>query len=175
MASDFTIDSTFPGGNIVVEKVSNDTVYVRPDLRDTEGDWFYWYFKVSGIKGKTVTFKFEQDNVFAKYGPGYSINNDQDWKWYGEHRIINKSFTYSFSEQDSIAYFSMAFPYTQQNLNTFLSTLRNRKSLIIDTLCQSPEGRYIEKMLLPAKSGKSKYRVLITARHHACEMMASYV
>jgi hypothetical protein len=148
---------------------------MKPDMSETAGDWFYWYFKVSNIKGKTITFKFDQENVFAKYGPGYSINNDKDWKWYGEHRIIDNSFTYSFSEEDSLAYFSMAFPYTQRDFQTFFSTVIQEKFVKIDTLCLSPEGRYIEKVHLSANSKTPRFKVLITARHHACEMMASYV
>lgn len=169
------VTSDFTGGNIVVDNIDKDTVWLNPDLSHTDGPWFYWYFKASNINGKTITFKFNHENVFAKYGPGYSINNDQDWKWYGEHRIQGNSFTYSFSEQDSIAYFSMAFPYTQGDFNTFLSALRNHRSLIIDSLCQSPEGRLIEKVILPSNADSPRFKVLITARHHACEMMASYV
>jgi len=42
------VSSDFPGGNIVVTKISGDTVSVKPDLSFTAGEWFYWYFKVSG-------------------------------------------------------------------------------------------------------------------------------
>ena len=38
------VDANFPGGNIVVDSIAGDLVTLRPDLRDTEGDWFYWYF-----------------------------------------------------------------------------------------------------------------------------------
>ncbi|MCK5104126.1 MAG: hypothetical protein KAR17_14975, partial [Cyclobacteriaceae bacterium] len=41
------ISSDFPGGNIVVNKISSDTVWLEPDLSFTEGKWFYWYFKIS--------------------------------------------------------------------------------------------------------------------------------
>ncbi len=169
------ITSDFPGGNIVVNKISADTVWLKPDLSFTKGDWFYWYFKISGISGKKITFKFDQNNVFAKYGPAYSLNNDFTWKWYGENRTANNSFSFSFLEQDTIAFFSMAFPYTEKNLKEFLENLKNRELLKTDTLCLSPENRVIEKITIPALSKNTNRKVLITARHHACEMMASYV
>ena len=169
------ITSDFPGGNIVVNKISADTVWLKPDLSFTKGDWFYWYFKISGISGKKITFKFDQNNVFAKYGPAYSLNNDFTWKWYGENRIANNSFSFSFSEQDTIAFFSMAFPYTEKNLKEFLGNLKNKELLQLDTLCLSPENRVIEKISIPSLNEESKHKVLITARHHACEMMANYV
>lgn len=169
------VGSDFPGGNIVVVNISKDTVWLKPDLSFTEGEWFYWYFKVSNISGKTITFKFEQKNVFAKYGPAYSINNDHTWKWYGENRIVNNSFSFPFTEKDTIAYFSVAFPYTEKNLYEFLSNLNKDELLIIDTLCISPEKRVIEKILIPALNEEPLYRILITLRHHACEMMQNYV
>lgn len=169
------ISSDFPGGNIVVNKISKDTVWLAPDLSFTEGNWFYWYFKVSNISGKRVTFKFNQNNLIAKFGPTYSINNDQTWKWLNEYQVEDSSFSFSFSKQDTIAFFSIAFPYTEKNLYTFLSNLNNKKLLKVDTLCLSPENRIIEKITITPTINKSTSKVIITARHHACEMMANYV
>ncbi len=53
----FTIDADFPGGNIVVDSIHRDTVFIQQDLRDTEGNWFYWYFRVGrSAAGKTFLF-----------------------------------------------------------------------------------------------------------------------
>ncbi|MDD2382431.1 MAG: M14-type cytosolic carboxypeptidase, partial [Mariniphaga sp.] len=142
------VTSDFPGGNIVVSRIEGDTVWLEPNLSFTQGKWFYWYFKVSGISGKTVRFQFNENNLFAKYGPAYSINNDETWKWYGENRVENNSFTYTFSPQDTVAYFSVAFPYTEKNLSTFLGNLRNKEALMIDTLCFSPGNRTVKKITI---------------------------
>lgn len=173
--NEIQVSSDFPGGNIVVSKISNDTVFITPDLSFTEGEWFYWYFKVSNIKGRTVTFQFDKKNLFAKYGPAYSINNNDSWKWYGGNEVKNNAFTYQFGPKDSVARFSMGFPYTEENLEQFVKELNNKEKLLIDTLCLSPGNRIIEKILIPAASKVPKHKVLITARHHACEMMANYV
>jgi len=69
----------------------------------------------------------------------------------------------------------MAFPYTEKNLKEFLENLKNRELLKTDTLCLSPENRVIEKITIPALGKNTNRKVLITARHHACEMMANYV
>ena len=169
------VSSDFPGGNIIVNKISGDTVWLEPDLSLTKGKWFYWYFKISNISGKRISFKFTDNNLFAKYGPAYSINNDKTWKWYGENRVENNSFSFSFSEQDTIAYFSVAFPYTEKDLYEFLSNLNNKDLLKIDTLCFSPEKRIIEKIVILPLIKTPAIKVLITARHHACEVMANYV
>jgi len=41
-----TISSDFPGGNIRVVRMASDTIWLKPDLSETEGEWFYWYFRV---------------------------------------------------------------------------------------------------------------------------------
>ncbi len=169
------INSDFPGGNIEVLSIDHDTIRLKTDNSFTDGEWFYWYFSVSNITGQRITFEFEQENVYARYGPGYSLNNNQTWKWYGENRIKDNAFTFSFSDKDSIAYFSIAFPYVEKNLLSFLSTLKNHENLKVDTLCISPEGRAIHKLNIKTENGDPEYKILITARHHACEMMASYV
>jgi len=172
-AQDITVSSDYPGGNIVVLDIQKDTIKLAPDLKHTEGDWFYWNFKVENIAGRKITFQFDSDNKFAKYGPAYSINNDQHWKWLGENSVQNNSFTFTFSESDSIAYFCMSFPYTESHLKEFLDRMTD-PFLQVDTLCLSPENRVVEKIrIMPHKELKAK--VLITARHHACEMIASYV
>ena len=171
------IVSDYPGGNILVHEITKDTVRVSPDLSETQGEWFYWNFKVTGVKGKTITFKFDPfkwEQIFSKFGPAYSINNDHTWKWYGENRVDKNSFTYSFAEQDTIAYFGMAFPYTEKELNKFISGLRYRESILTDTLCMSPENRAVEKLTIKPAVDEPAYKVLITARHHACETMASF-
>ena len=172
---DVLITSDFPGGNIELLSMDQDTIRLKPDNSYIKGEWFYWYFKASNIAGKKITFKLEQENVIARYGPGYSINNDRTWKWFGEERILDNSFTFSFSDEDSIAYFSTAFPYLEKDLHQFLSTAVNHKYLEVDTLCFSPEGRAIEKVLIKPVLADPDYKILITARHHACEMMANYV
>jgi len=168
------VDSQFPGGNILVEKIRNDTIWCKPDSENTRGDWFYWYFKVSGISGKTVTFQFTQDNVLAAYGPAYTINHPDRWKWLGAQSYHDNSFFYTFGEQDTCAWFAMAFPYTQADFNRFVGGLRSSSMLMIDTLCVTGEGREVEQVHL-ANATEPEHRVLITARHHACEMMANYV
>ena len=168
------ISTDFAGGNIFIERITPDTIWLRPDLRDTNGEWFYWYFKVSGIKGKTLTFRFTRDNVFTSFGPAYSINHNNAWKWLGGESVIENSFTFAFQESDTIAFFCTAFPYTQINFHEFIGRLKSDSGVILDTLCRTRKHRFVEELWIsPEKEVQNK--VLITARHHACEMMASYV
>ena len=63
-----TVDCDFPGGNILVDEIDGDTIALHQDLRDTEGDWFYWYFRVRGAAGREVTVRFTGSDVIGVQG-----------------------------------------------------------------------------------------------------------
>lgn len=63
------IDCEFPGGNIIVERIDGDNVYLHQDPRDTGGFWFCWYFRVREAAGRTLTFHFTKGNVLGVLGP----------------------------------------------------------------------------------------------------------
>ena len=44
------IRADFPGGNIVVQEIGEDVVRIERDIRDTEGDWFYWAFSAEEVR-----------------------------------------------------------------------------------------------------------------------------
>ena len=168
------IISDFPGGNIKVVKLGTDTIWLEPDLSETKGDWFYWYFKVNNMAGRTLTFQFTKENQFTRFGPSVSINDNTQWNWLGEDRVTDNAFTYTFAPRDSAAYFCTAIPYTQSQWEGFLDTLETKHLLDREILATSREGREIECYRI-GRYPEPRHRVLLTARHHACEMMASYV
>ena len=170
----FSIDTNFAGGNIFVENISGDTLFVRPDLRDTEGEWFYWYFKIRGAENRLLTVQFTQSNVFSSAGPVLS-RDGRNWSYLDKNCWQDGQFQHSFSERDSCLSFAVAIPYTQHNWDQFLTTLLPNEKLAIDTLCFSRENRPVERLTISPPERAPQYRVLITARHHACEMMANYV
>jgi len=45
---------------------------------------------------------------------------------------------------------------------------------VADELCKTKKGRSVERLRLGKITGEPKYRILLTARHHACESMADY-
>jgi len=172
-SSGFNIYSDFPSGNISIEKVKNDTLWLHPDLRDTKGDWFYWCFAVDMAKGKSLTFIFTKPNVITTAGPAISHDRGSTWKWLGIGSVKNEAFSYTFSTNDEVR-FSMGMPYTQKQFDFFIKPLTESKYLKLDYLSNSNSGKGIERVIIKPPDGKVNYRVIITARHHACEMMANY-
>ncbi|UCD52261.1 MAG: hypothetical protein JSW27_06405 [Phycisphaerales bacterium] len=171
----FTVDADYPGGNIIVERIDGDTVRLRPDLRDTEGWWFYWNFRVRGAQGHTLTFQFAGRSPIGVRGPAVSTDRGQSWSWLGAELVHDASFVYTFGDDADEVRFCLAVPYQEANLREFLDAHRDHAGLRVEELCKTSKGRGVERLHVGRLDGAPRFRVLLTARHHACEMMASYV
>ena len=103
------VDNHLPAGNIVVEKISGDTVYVQPDMTGHKGEWFYWAMRVRGAQGRTLVFKFPRTCVGAR-GAVVSLDRGKTFFFSGER--TNTSFTWTFGPKDNEVYFYelTAFP-----------------------------------------------------------------
>lgn len=173
--ADIEIDAKYPGGNIVVERIDGDQVYLRPDLRDTNGWWFYWNYRVRGAAGRTLTFQFTGRNPIGVRGPAVSTDGGSSWSWLGAERLKGASFAYAFSADQDEVRFCFAIPYQERDLRKFLASHRDNPHLSVQELCKSRKGRSIERLHVGAIGDDHEYRIAMTARHHACESMANYV
>lgn len=169
-----TVDCAFPAGNIIVEKIEGDTVFIRQDIRDTSEDWFYWCFRVSGAAGRTLTFRFTGSDVFAARGPAASRDHGVTWAWLGRECVEGKSFRYTFPADAAEVRFSLAMPYTEANLKRFLARHAGDPDLRVERFCVTSKGRAAELLRAGRLDGSAPCKLLFTCRHHCCEMMASY-
>lgn len=99
------IDCDFPGGGIIVDSIKGDTVWLHQDLRDTAGNWFYWYFRVRGAAGRKLNFRFtkvygngvpspeDEESVdwgwrpvIGMNGPAVSVDGGRTWRWLGPEK-----------------------------------------------------------------------------------------
>lgn len=173
-AEDLRIDADFPGGNILVEKIEGDAVTLRQDLRDTQGDWFYWQFRVRGASGRTLRFTFTGSDVIGARGPAVSTDAGLTWRWMGREAVKGKSFSFEFAKDAADVRFAFAIPYLESDLKRFLKKHESRVELKLETLCRSEKGRDVELLRAGRLDGKAPHVVLLTARHHACETMGDY-
>lgn len=158
------IHSDFECGNIRLLKVDGDTVYLKNDLRDTDGDWFYWAFCVEGAQGKTLTFAFDK-NWVGYFGAAVS-HDGISWHW-SESRISPAAFTYTFRDDEYKVFFAHDLVYSPSRLFSFLC----ETGLQPQVLCKSPKGRDVPLLSL----GLGDRVILVTSRHHACESTGTYV
>ncbi len=179
MSANFTIDCDFPGGNIIVDDITENHVRLRQDLRDTEGHWFYWRFRVCGAQGRTLVFQFTNGSVMGSRGPAFSTDQGQTWTWLGadstEETGEGQTFRYRFGDSEEAVQFSCAIPYLEENLRQFLERTNSTDKLRLSEFCRTNQGRSVEKLALECTEQTPAYQVFFTARHHACESMANYV
>lgn len=167
------IDCAFPGGNIVVESISGDTVTLRQDLRTTTEWWFYWHFRVRGCAGRTLRFVFTDGDVFTARGPCFSADGRR-WEWLGREVVADNAFSFAFPPSADEAYFSSGIPYTEANLAGFLA-VRAGLPVVRDVLAISEHGRPVELLRLGCEDAADRRKIIVTARHHACEAVANFV
>ncbi len=171
------VDCDFPGGNIVVDDLKGDTIYLHQDLRDTVGDWFYWYFRIRGGAGRTLKIHFTKGTPapVGVRGPAVSDDRGESWRWLGAESMHPAGFTYAVPLHATEVRFCFAFPYQAKQLQTFLARHAQNPHLQVETLCVSNKGRPVELLRLGRLDREAAYCVALTCRHHCCEMMASYV
>ncbi len=167
------IDHDFPGGNIVIDKITDDIVYLHQDIRDTAGWWFYWAFRVTGAGGSALTFIFTNGEPIGVNGPAISTDQGLTWNWLGIDEGGAQSFTYYFPEGANDVRFSFGIPYQQYNWEEFIKKNADNPLLRPGMLCISRHGRPVELAFIGKTTAKQ--HILLTSRHHCCEAMATYV
>ena len=118
------IYSDFPTGNILIEKIKNDSIWVRPDLRDTKGDWFYWCFAVDNAEGKTLSFLLPNLNKLTAKGPAVSYDSGYTWEWLFPDTLSFRSESFQFSFESNKEVRFMGMPYSQSRFQTFIENIR---------------------------------------------------
>ena len=174
LAAGVKVDADYPGGNVIVERIEGNTVHLRQDMRDTKGWWFYWNFRARGAGGRTLTFRFTDRSPIGVRGPAVSTDDGKTWTWLGARAVKGASFRYSFGADANAVRFCFAMPYQAADLQRFLKRHAGNKHLVVKQLCKTRKGRTVERLHVGKIAGPPLCRVLLTCRHHSCEMMAGY-
>jgi hypothetical protein len=171
--STFQIDADFPGGNVIVVDIDGDSIRLQQDLRDTEGDWFYWSFRVKGAAGRTLNFEFTKGSVISSRGPAVSTDGGLTWRWLGDLGFSGTRFQYRFGPNEHEVYFGMGMNYTEIDLHRFLNQYKNHPDLKVETLCTSKKGRNVELLRIRNNGSEPGFKIFLSSRHHCGEMMAT--
>ena len=162
----FKIDADFVGGNIDVLSIEGDRVVVERQLRDTAVEWFYWAFRVTGAAGRTLTFEFDAPKSrLGFYGP--AVSHDLEHFTWLDSRNDEKSFTYTFGEDEDVVYFTHHMLYRPERFLRYAA----QKGLEVGTLCEGRLGSAVPMV----EFGEGERTIVLTARHHCCESTGNYV
>lgn len=170
-----SINADFPGGNVIVERIEGDVVTITPDLRGGR-DWFYWSFECQTNASRKLRFELP-DKRSMKYismqGPAISSDGGETWDWLGADSVDGTAFECAFDAGQPLR-LSVTIPYMQSNLDRLLDEHRKNKHLTVTELARTSGGRPVELFQI-GEPGDGRIPVMTTARHHACESMASYL
>lgn len=171
-----SIDTNFAGANVIIDSISADTVYFRPNLKDTQGDWFYWNFRAISTQPKKWFFKAQDPNDLTARGAAYSLDGGYNWQWIDETDHHGEQlFSFTFEKADQVVRLSMGQPYTQHNFEHFIQLYKDDPRLKLGELTTTQKGRAAEKLLISNFDKKPEFKILLVARAHACEMMSNYL
>ena len=170
----FTIDAGFPAGNMVLEEVAGDTVRLHPDLRGTEGNWFYWSFRVRGAAGRALNFVFTSQDPVGVRGPAVSLDEGLTWRWLGYPDGRVDAFRYTFPPDAASVQFSFGMNYTDRHWQRFCGRLAGHPAVREEIHGLSGKGRPVPRLHVGCLDSTPRLRIVLTARHHCCEMMADY-
>ena len=174
------IDCDIPAGNIIVDRLDGPHATLLKDLRDTEGNWFYWKFRAFFDTPGVYSFTFGNGPAIGERGPAVSTDRGATWFWLGNETTKRDPDSFSYRYDGSPAkrevWFCMAIPYLQSNWEAFLAKKTGSPFLMASSLCASRKGRPVERLSVSdGRYSPAKKRLLLTSRNHACEMMATYV
>lgn len=181
--AEIAIRSDYPGGNVKIDKIDEaaGVVALRPDLRDTQGNWFHWDFTLSGAAGRRIHFRFPKGyDYLSSLGPAISRDRGKTWRWLnndGRRHEPNNVFDYTFAPDERETRFAVSIPYSQKDWDAASARWRGKPGVKFGVLCKSQSGRRDTEVLrVPCRrKGAAKWLYVFTARHHACETTASYV
>ncbi len=160
-----SIRADFPGGNILVREINDKKIMLSPDLRDTTTNWFYWYFEAKFSVPGTYEFYFDMASI-GPSGPAISKDGGVNWYFGNDLKLPDEGFYYNCEQPETVR-FSMAIPYLEAHWRQFAG----RMKIATTELCRSRQNRSVELF----RTGAGSRKVLLTVRHHCCEMAANYI
>ena len=161
------VDAEFPGGNIILERIDGDTVHLKQDMRDSEGWWFHWAFRLRGAAGRTVKVQFGEGNeVVGTRGPAMSLDGGWTWAWQGADSATDRFSVVIPADADEVL-LAFADVYTQRQWDRFMGRVGSSPFVKSGVLTTSRKGRAVELLTAGCLEAVPRHRVVITARHHA--------
>ena len=186
-AGRFAVDAELPAGNVVVTKIADGMVHLRPDQRDTDGYWFYWKFRVTGAAGRTLSFRFPHPVVGSR-GPAVSTDRGKTWAWGDDLQAAPldpqtkdhadaQGFDWTFGEADDEVWFCQTLPYDPSDWRAFLDRHAADRGRLFEegVLCTSRKGNPVPYARFGRLDGKAKERIFLSSRHHCGEVTATIV
>lgn len=169
------INSAFDSGNIIVTSLAGDSANLEI-RKDAHSDFYQWfYFRVSGAKGRTVTLNITNCGGSAypggweNYKARYSVDRS-DWRQEAETSYKGGTLTIRHRCEADIVWFAYFAPYTIEQHHDLVTRIAAAPGVTHVELGQSIEGQAIDYLQM----GTGPVQVWLYARQHPGESMAEH-
>lgn len=159
--------SAFPTANGLARN-HGDEVTLDRDPRDSTGERWYWHIQARSAEDARMHFRLARPGLLGRYGP--SVEAEEEYRWLWPTEGPDAGFTLTLPA-GAIVRVCATLPYGAAELRRFLQRLGRAAHVL--PLTFSERGRAVP--LLRFGGLGAERLVVLTARHHACEAMASYV
>ncbi|MBR0552297.1 M14 family metallopeptidase [Stakelama marina] len=168
------ITSAFDGGNIRLVSVDGDRVDLEI-VKDKDSDFFQWfYFRVAGAKGRTLTFRILNAGKSAyPFGwPGYKtrVSTDRESWPVTETDYSDGVLRFSHDFSTDMAWFAYFAPYTVERHNQLVADMALKDGVSHAELGKTLDGRSLDYLTV----GNGPKQVWLYARQHPGESMAEW-
>jgi hypothetical protein len=171
------INTDIEGGNVIVDRIEGDSIYLKTNRRDSSQHWFYWRFRIRGAASRTLNFIFDSSEglCLSSRGPAISTDGGENWHWLGVENTAMpdaESFTYTFAPDEDSTEMCFCAPYMLRHWQAFCNGLD--AAFVRDTLCRSPKERSVPLIKYQKENTSDRPLIIITGRHHCCETSSGY-
>ena len=170
----FKISSGFDSGNIIVREISGDSANLEI-RKDAHSDFYQWfYFRVSGAKGRTVTLNITNcagsayPGGWNDYSARYS-DNRHDWQC-AQTSYANGTLTITHTPVQDTAWFAYFAPFSIERHHDLITRIAASPGVCLIELGQTLDGQPIDCLQM----GTGPTQVWLYARQHPGESMAEH-
>ena len=146
-----------------------DHVVVDRDIRDSVGDRWYWHIRLRG-RGP-MTLRMGRPDLVGGFGPAVSHDRGLTYRWLHARYAILRSFTIELDRRGEVLV-APTLPYGPDHLSRYVG---RRADLVRTERLTRSEGGHDVPMLRLTTDRPPRRRLVLTARHHACEAVGSHL
>jgi murein tripeptide amidase MpaA len=173
------INAQFDAGNIVVQSIVGNTAQlalrVEPGAEAASGFSQWFYFQVSGVKGRTITLNITNCGTsfvargWVNYRARYS-NDQQTWFAQAKTSYDNGVLTIEHVCTSDVVWFAYFAPYSMERHHDLIARIAQSSLVAHVQLGASIDGQSIDCLRLGAGSKQAWF----FARQHPGESMAQW-
>lgn len=192
-ADSISIHWNFEGGSLAKAERTGDASFrchvngqVDQDGRNRQASWYY--FRIDGAEGRTLTFSMVDLSGEYNYSPNAGAITKDTLPFYSadgvswlavEEAIYDASgptLTYKIDAPADRVWIAHAPPYTLANFSSLSNDLAHNQDVMIETIGRSVEGREIPLVTITDDSiaDKGKKVIWLMFRQHAWESGSSW-